>query len=91
MATERDDGGPAFPRSFFAAAYSDGKKEMNLTVPNPEDHPQGMSLRDWFAGKALEGLLAADSTPHFSERMAAGLAYGQADAMLVARNGGGGR
>lgn len=43
----------------------------------------GMTLRDWFAGQALAGLLAsevADSAPSFAEE-----AFRFADAMLVAR------
>ena len=38
-----NDGGPAFPRS---ASQHSGPQE-------------GMSLRDWFAGKALEGIMAS--------------------------------
>ena len=48
---------------------------------------EGMSLRDWFAGKALAAIIQADgiqfakdTTPH------ALWAYEQADAMLAARN-----
>lgn len=43
---KHDNGGPAFPRP-------DGQ----LTTGTP-----GMSLRDWFAGQAIQGLLA--SGPH---------------------------
>jgi hypothetical protein len=39
--SERDDGGPAFPRQ-------SGTLDMGGA--------QGMSLRDWFAGQALVGL-----------------------------------
>lgn len=47
----------------------------------------GMSLRDWFAGQALSGLLA-DPNVRSSESLfenAAASAYIFADAMLVAR------
>lgn len=71
---ERDNGGPAFP------------------VPNDdrpgayEAHP-GMSLRDWFAGQALEKLM--DDTLHLGReeeaRMIAANAYLFADAMVAER------
>jgi hypothetical protein len=51
------------------------------------DAPQGMSLRDWFAGQALMGLIAGRnydmSTPHVVDR--AGDAYTIADAMIAER------
>lgn len=56
-------------------------------------HP-GMSLRDWFAGQALAGILAggfADTIPHDDVNGggdAAFFAYQYADAMLAARKGG---
>ena len=40
--TQPNDGGPAFPRS--------GSDYVNAQ--------EGMSLRDWFAGQALAGLMA---------------------------------
>lgn len=61
-----NDGGPAFP---FAAEYG---------------HPAacgGMSLRDWFAGMAMQGTLA-------NEGWSSGLvsfSYGVADDMLAER------
>lgn len=51
----------------------------------------GMSLRDWFAGQALAGILAggfADTVPHDDANGggdAAGFAYQYADAMLARR------
>ena len=67
-----DTGGPAFPNVYTR----DGK-------PLP-----GMSMRDWFAGQALVGLLldfkrmgqTLTDEEHFAEA-----AYQQADAMLKAR------
>lgn len=66
-----DDGGPAFPIKGLA---------------NDEDADSrfhGMSLRDWFAGMALCGSLADDSTT--SPAKEAGWAYDYADAMIVER------
>lgn len=77
MKTEsHDDGGPAFP---FA-------KEME-TIQGLQ-FSTGMSLRDWFAGQALTGLLAGQ----FSESGRWNLndlpkeSFKIADAMIVARN-----
>jgi hypothetical protein len=45
-----------------------------------------MSLRDWFAGMALTGMLAnPDGCSGQYEAVQAGYAYAQADAMLAAR------
>jgi hypothetical protein len=67
-----NNGGPAFPIA---------------DVPYPNGNVQhgwnGMSLRDWFAGQALAGLLAHTGE---SERNRAVAAYRYADAMLRARD-----
>jgi len=44
-----EDGGPAFPRS----------ETGDAEVGQIDEGAPGMSLRDWFAGMALQGLLAA--------------------------------
>lgn len=69
-----NDGGPAFP----------------LYAPDTHNHDEmvrrGMSLRDWFAGRALSGILALEEDPEaiipFGIAVAA---YKIADAMLKAR------
>ena len=72
-----NDGGPAFPRP--AGDYN-GSRHGNSSQT-------GMSLRDYFAAKALQGLLAfpgmeyADAPPEVAARDA----YAMADAMLAAR------
>ena len=68
------DGGPAFPIVQEYRGY-DGCWAGFETIG-------GMSLRDWFAGQALIGLLAKD---WYSPTMAAEGAYSIADAMLAAR------
>lgn len=46
----------------------------------------GMSLRDYFAGQALAGLMSIyEYTEHCGESTIADLAYAQADAMLEVR------
>ena len=73
MSTEINDGGPAFPHFKFA---ENGKVEIL-----PQD---GMTLRDYFAAKALDALI---SLPHTkgTETEFAEWAYAYADAMLAAR------
>jgi len=46
----------------------------------------GMTLRDWFAGQALAGLIAADTNLASTAESLADFAYDQADAMLAARD-----
>jgi len=52
-----NDGGAAFPYSF--------------DVPQEEIHfmNKGMSLRDWFAGKALQGLLSKGGKPVYPDEL----------------------
>lgn len=52
-----------------------------------DDICNGMSLRDWFAGQALSGLLSqANGTAMTSEkRLGAAWAYKMADAMIAER------
>ena len=47
----------------------------------------GMTLRDWFAGMALQGMLAQplDSDCAFNPRLCAESSYEYADAMLASR------
>lgn len=70
--TKKDDGGQTFPHSDDAPV-----------VPW-----QGMTLRDWFAGQALTGIMAArrpDPYSGFTPTISA-QAYALADAMLKARD-----
>lgn len=80
-----DTGGPAFPRP-ASPAHQHGM----------HDPQKGMTLRDYFAGQAIAGILANPdisasaarcnvSTEEFREDTAAA-AYAMADAMLKARD-----
>jgi hypothetical protein len=65
-------GGPAFPQTYQKC----------------EEHMVGMTLRDYFAAKAMQGLL--ELTPYqdkqqWTNKMVAETAYSMADAMLRAR------
>lgn len=68
-----DTGGPAFPQV-------DLKDSYGMLVP---DRQSGMTLRDWFAGKAMQAIL--NDAEIFWEG-AAPLAYQYADAMLKERS-----
>lgn len=83
------DGGPAFPAT--RAEEIPIAQSENLTDWADVTYP-GMSLRDWFAGQALAGLLSHGPHPDLknmgSDRLSkhiAGAAYQIADAMLAAR------
>ena len=68
-----NDGGPAFPHLPIQANMAGGEK---VTMRD------GMTLRDYFAAKAMQGLVANGDWL----RDAAAEAYAIADAMLAARN-----
>jgi hypothetical protein len=74
-----DDGGPAFP---YLTASESGRE-----VTTHEGEP-GMSLRDYFAAKAMAGLIV-NTTPDLAKGVSAShiakAAYDLADAMLIAR------
>ncbi len=76
------DGGPAFPRPVSEDRYSGDQPDGNCTVPDQ----CGMSLRDWFAGQALCGLIASNDE-NAGDRLEElpGYAYQIADAMLAQR------
>lgn len=70
-----NDGGPAFPR---AAGDYTGTRHGN--------HAQtGLSLRDYFAAKAMQGIVASVGAAQMRVDEAADFAYLIADAMLAAR------
>lgn len=66
-------------------------KDGGAAFPTPENeyqhHVHGMSLRDWFAGMALQGLCVSDRFQRNddSNKSQAVWAYELADAMLAAR------
>jgi hypothetical protein len=65
-------GGPAFP------LHNHGAQTLGL-------HVTGMNLRDYFAAKAVTGLLTAEIVGEYSNEHVAEIAYRIADAMLKAR------
>jgi hypothetical protein len=73
-----DDGGPAFPRTGHRIR-PDGKSYYETI-----EAQIGMSLRDWFAGMAMQGMIASGN-PTYDKGDACLGAYKWADAMLAAR------
>jgi len=82
---ERKDGGPAFPTENFVPYPGGGGAGQHVING-------GMSLRDWFAGQALAGIMASpaclDGSFERTPSIAAKAAWTYADAMLNAREGG---
>jgi hypothetical protein len=87
------DGGPAFPFDYDAPHHMGWEGQTERMTHT------GMSLRDWFAGQALAGLLQnedaisniqqtareiGESPPDYT----ASICWNIADAMLAARNDG---
>ena len=56
---------------------------QSVYIEDQETNSRGMTLRDYFAAKAMQGILADPSTPEIMD--IAGAAYEVADAMLKAR------
>jgi hypothetical protein len=73
MSNNINNGGPAFPCDRIPT------QEGGMIISD------GMTLRDYFAAKALQGLLSHNSNGNASDKNIAEWAYSQADAMLRAR------
>lgn len=75
--TEQNTGGPAFPQN------------TKIMLPAGQEIHQGfmggMTLRDYFAAKAMQGMLAENGGGAASNDKLAEWAYHIADAMLEAR------
>ena len=67
----KENGGPAFPLCVEVG------ENIHLNL--------GMTLRDYFAAKAMGGLNANPLTETWTSELVATVAYQQADAMLKAR------
>ena len=77
MSQDKYTGGPAFP-----IQLTDAQEERRNNSPEMGS-ANGMTLRDYFAAKAMQGVLA--SNPTISGDAFAALSYKLADAMLSAR------
>jgi hypothetical protein len=79
--TKKHNGGPAFPCKILVNQSSDP-----LATRQPVRYT-GMTLRDWFAGKALMSMLNTPTTIGEGDfARAAELSYRFADAMLAERD-----
>ena len=76
MSDKIKDGGPAFPIN---------NNDVITIVTNNGNHPEGMSLRDYFAAKAMQAMSANPGCNSYSLGEIAELSYKQADEMLKAR------
>jgi hypothetical protein len=77
MSAPINDGGPAFPCVYYSEPI--GSIGPQLTIKG------GMTLRDYFAAAALQGLMAKMEPENQLEHHIAKWSYEAADAMLKAR------
>ncbi|ABN87923.1 putative gp38 [Burkholderia pseudomallei] len=75
---EIKDGGPAFP---IADPFRLDPKD----VPEMKRLASGMTLRDYFAAKAMSSFIAGECAGEWEYEVCAMAAYRMADAMLRAR------
>ena len=89
--SEINDGGAAFPGMQCTEGHGEYIPAM---MPNGDSAwikiAPGMSLRDWFAGMALQGICQSSQSAQYDTQKdywfnASKRAYGYADAMLAAR------
>lgn len=73
----KNDGGPAFPAEYVW---------NSVAMKFQPSGPTGMSLRDWFAGQALNQMLRWEFAEGSDYDALADEAYKAADAMLAARH-----
>ena len=70
MEEMKNDGGPAFP----------------IIIPGAQIHLQGISVRDYFSAKAMQGMLADPTVQSGGDpETLSKVAYAYADAMLAER------
>lgn len=70
-----NDGGPAFPQTKSTGPVTNSTTEIVSLG--------GMTLRDWFAGRALSGLVFHNDFGARSDKEIANGAYAYADAMIL--------
>ena len=83
--SHKDDGGPAFPTPEVLYSTPTASTLYGGTYTTTTTKSSGLSIRDWFAGQALAGLMANRRALDGDERLVATQAYDLADAMLAAR------
>lgn len=81
MSNPTNNGGSAYPHPEYRDTWTDEPYDSRLIPAS-----NGMTLRDWFAGMALQEMIKIYSSRNL-EKLAS-WSYEIADAMLAARNGG---
>lgn len=80
------DGGPAFPLECNVESLADEEGQHRAFAVGHLQQHAGMSLRDYFAAKAMQSLVVNSIwTDLVSKDAVAGAAYEMADAMLAER------
>jgi hypothetical protein len=89
--SEKKTGGPAFPCDVGVArawsVFENAKKPLSDADYEAliNQLQQGMSLRDYYAGKAMDGICSHPETWGLNVEQIAATAFEMADAMLKAR------
>lgn len=91
--SDKDNGGPAYPFEYHnqTSTHQPGFFDTGTLSPGASQQFAGMSLRDYFAAKAMHMFHGTDITcerdirRRFDFTDAASLAYQYADAMLAER------
>ena len=84
----KNTAGPAFPFEYHnqTREVQDGFFETGPLIPGASQQFAGMTLRDYFAAKAINGICASGPTKDWSNLDLAREAYGIADAMIKVRD-----
>jgi len=86
MSAPINTGGPAFPGTEGVSGYG---HSAHVTLPDGSagwaNFSQGMTLRDWFAGQALAGLMVNYDQHPNDMATCAGMAVDASNAMIAAR------
>lgn len=82
--TTKPTGGPAFP-AMLPRAWMVSAEDPAIMEQLPPQFSNGMTLRDWFAGMALQGLISgclSGNNSGFTVQGNVTAAYEYADAMI---------
>lgn len=80
-----NDGGPAFPQSPLTVQRKDSGHIDISQAGEGAEQSTGMTLRDWFAGMAMQALIGSDNGEPAAS--IANRAFFYSDAMLAEREG----
>jgi len=78
--SEINNGGPAFPMTRVTVLAEDGTPNEAASITH-----EGMTLRDYFAAKAMQGICAHPDSWGLGDEGICKRSYEMADAMLKAR------